>query len=453
LCGNHLGDWLMTLSIADPLALLDRVRRLFGERRALVRRRRALLASPAAADLPLSLSGARFSLVGLSELRIQLGDRWPELSNRVHDLAEAVIRRHLTRGDVFDAHGDDGYVILFTQLSQVQAEFKCRVIAKEIAAKLLGADWPGRSAEALVFELEETALGAPSFERALGEAIARGRPVMAEVTVPGSGARVACNAAGPGSVPMEAVAERQASPAFKPIVRDRADVAYTPIWEFGAAALLRFRLAQQPFDVAAGGGSDAAKADIAALAQALFDVSRLAAVGRRLSVICPVHFSTVLREGSRVQISRMLRAATPSTRKLVTLEVVIEEHDSDWISSLERAWTSMPGTPVASVPLQASAVPVRRSQLVRHLNLALADDFSANKAGIGVLGAFVQKAERVGLTCGVAGLRTRAAVLAASAAGFAQLAGSAVHRDIGALGKVTHFDLKSLYRDLLPQAS
>ena len=36
---------------------------------------------------------------------------------------------------------DDGYVVLFAQLTKIEADFKCRVIAKEIGAKLLGSDW------------------------------------------------------------------------------------------------------------------------------------------------------------------------------------------------------------------------------------------------------------------------------------------------------------------------
>jgi len=244
---------------------------------------------------------------------------------------------------------------------------------------------------------------------------------------------------------------RHAAPALTPIDRERRDVAYTPIWDFGAEALLRFRLARRAPD-AATGASDAAKADIAALTQALFDVGRLADLGRRLPVICPVRLDTVLREGSRAQIGRMLRDATPSARKLVTLEVVIGEDDGDWLGSLERAWTSMPGAPMASVPLQAGAIPARRSELVRRLNLALPDSFSADKTGFGLFGAFVQKAERAGFACGVLGLRSRPAVLAASAAGFTQLAGPAIHADVAALGQATHFELMSLYRDLLPQA-
>ena len=444
------------------LGLLERVRRLFADRRARGSVRAGATRIPLA-ERDISISGARFSLVGLGELRAQLGDRWPELSTRVHELAEAVIQRHLTRGDVFDRHGEDGYVILFTQLTQLQAEFKCRVIAKEIAGKLLGADWVGRTAEGVVFDLPEAALGAPSFEKALDEAIARGRPVSEDVTAPIAAPGAKPPPAGPAPQtlaigPLIAVreAESDARPrapahALKPIERDRGSVAYTPIWEFGAEALLRFRLAARPVPADAG-ASDIAKADIDALAKALFDVGRLAAVGRRLPVICPVRLDTVLRDVWRTQIGRMLRDAPPAARKLVTLEVVVGADDGDWIGSLERGWASMSGALQAAVPLKASAVPARRSERVRCLTLALADDFAANKAGIGLLGAFVQKAERAGYVCAVSGLRTRAAVLAATAAGFRQLSGPAIHRDVAALGQATHFDLKSLYRDLLPQA-
>jgi hypothetical protein len=82
----------------------------------------------------------------------------------------------------------------------------------------------------------------------------------------------------------------------------------------------------------------------------------------------------------------------------------------------------------------------------------LPDDFSATKAGFAALGAFVQQAERAGMTCGVLGLRTRPAALAATAAGFRQLSGPAIHPDVPSLSQAVRFDLRSLYRDLLPGA-
>ena len=183
----------------------------------------------------------------------------------------------------------------------------------------------------------------------------------------------------------------------------------------------------------------------------LFDLSRLLQLGRRLHpVICPVHLETLQRDGWCAQIARMLRSAPPPLRRLITLEVVAgPECGGDWMRSLETAWRA--GRPIA-VSLSGPAIPTISSSLVGHLNLALAEGFAATKPGIEALGAFVQRAERAGMTCGVLGLRTRAAALAATAAGFGQLSGPAIHADVTSLGQAIHFDLKSLYRDLLPQA-
>jgi hypothetical protein len=435
-----------TLQVAKKTTLLDRLRRLFGDDRARAAARSSTSAPHPGRPNGGAISGARFSLVGLADVREQLGDRWPQLSARVHDLAQAVIQRHLTRGDVFDTHGDDGYVVLFTQLTQVQAEFKCRVIAKEISTKLLGADWAGPSTDGLVFELPEAALRAPSFDDALDEAISRGRPVVsAEVGGPPVAAR---------SLLMTRAAGNPAAGihAMRPVPRERNAPAYTPVWDFGVEALLHFRFNPPPqasadtSPVLAG-----AKSDIAALNQVLFDVSRLTQVGRRLPVICPLHLETLLRDSWRAQIARMLRSAPAPLRRLVTLEVIVgAECGPDWIRSLETAWRTLSGRPVARVSLSGPKVPTMSSSLVGHLNLMLADDFSATKAGFDALGAFVQQAERAGMSCGVLGLRKRPAALAATAAGFRQLSGPAIHADVPSLGQAVHFDLQSLYRDVLP---
>jgi len=364
-------------------------------------------------------------------------------------LAQAVIQRHLTRGDVFDAHGDDGYVILFTQLTQVQAEFKCRVIAKEISTKLLGADWAGPSTDGLVFELPEAALRAPSFEAALDEAISRGRPVIsAQVGGPPVAARALAAAPAGGGAGESAASLR----AMRPAPPERIASGYTPVWDFDIEALLHFRFNPPPAALEdAGAVMAGAKSDIAALNKVLFDVGRLTQVGRRLPVICPVHLETLLRDSWRAQIARMLRSAPPPLRRLVTLEVVVgAERGPDWIRSLENAWSTLSGRPVARVSLSGPKIPAMRSGLVDHLNLMLPDDFAATKAGFDALGAFVQRAERAGMSCGVLGLRERPAALAATAAGFRQLSGPAIHADAPSLGRAVRFDLRSLYRDVLP---
>jgi hypothetical protein len=447
----HLARLAMeTVHPGEKTTLLERVRRLFVIGRAHSGRASSVTPSRSAPSDAESVAGAHFSLVGLGELREQLGERWPKLSARVHELAETVIRRHLTRGDVFDAHGEDGYVVLFTQLTEAQAVFKCRVIAKEIAAKLLGADWAGQSTDGLVFELPVTALDATSFEGALAEAITNGKPVIsakAQAPVPASATTPA-----PEDEPPRP--PRPASHELKPIPHDRATAGYTPVWDFGVGALLHFRFnaisRETPAEVSDLGN---AKTDLAALNKVLFDLGALTQIGRRLPVICPVHLETLLRDAWGAQIARMMREAPPSLRRLVTLEIVAAaDCRPDWIRALESVWGSMSGRPVARISLAGPKIPSMSSSLVGQVNLMLPDDFSATKAGIKVLTAFVQQAERVGMTCGVLGLRSRATTLAATAAGFQQLSGPAIHPDVASLSQAIRFDLKSLYRDLLPDA-
>ncbi|HZZ88170.1 MAG TPA: hypothetical protein VFE13_07520 [Caulobacteraceae bacterium] len=439
-----------TPDLARKPTLLERLRGLLPSGRLAPRVRATSRSRPFHGDED-AIAGAHFSLVGLADLREQLGERWPQLAARVHDLAEAVIRRHLSRGDVFDAHGEDGYVILFTQLTEAQAEFKCRVIAREIAAKLLGADWAGGQAtDGLVFELPVAAMSAPSFEAALDEAIARGRPVISAKSA--SPPRLAPVPQPDDEAPR---APRPAAHALVRLPRDRTTMNYTPVWDFAIGALLHFRF-NGPGRAAANETSilSAAKSDLASLNQVLFDAGRLTQAGRRLPVICPVHLETLLREGWHAQVAKMLRSAPAPIRKLVTLEVVAAaDSRPDWVRSLEGVWGSLPGRPVGRVSPSGPAVPSMSSNLLRHLNLMLPEDFAATKSGIDMLGSFVQQAERVGMTCGVLGLHARAGALAATAAGFRQLSGPAIHADVASLSQAIRFDLKTLYRDLLPAAS
>lgn len=432
---------------AGKTTLLERVRQLFTSRRA---QSAPGSRSRAAALVGESVAGAHFSLVGLGALKEQLGERWPQLAARVHELAEAVIRRHLTRGDVFDTHGEEGYVILFTQLTETQAEFKCRVIAREIAAKLLGADWAGQSTDGLVFQLPVTALSAASFDDALGEAIAGGRPV---ISAPAQSPLVA-TAAEPAPPAERPRAPHPPSHALVPMQRDRQAASYTPVWDFGVEALLHFRFNAPDRAVESEASIlGNAKTDLAALNKVLFDLSRLTQAGRRLPVICPVHLETLLRDGWSAQVWRMLRSAPAPLRKLVTLEIVAAaDCKPDWLRALEGVWSSAAGRPVACLSLAGPGVPSMSSNLVSHINLMLPEDFSATKSGIEALGSFMQQAERVDMTCGVLGLRSRTTALAATAAGFRQLSGPAIHPAVASLSQAVHFDLKSLYRDLLLRA-
>ena len=100
-----------------------------------VSRHRAAAERPAEAVVPV----CSFRMVGLAEVQARLADRWPALAERVHATARSVIQRHLVRGDVFDQDGDDGYMVLFATLGADEAEFKSRIIGREIVEPLSNA--------------------------------------------------------------------------------------------------------------------------------------------------------------------------------------------------------------------------------------------------------------------------------------------------------------------------
>jgi hypothetical protein len=409
-----------------------------------------------------SVHGARLSLVGLGDLRAHLGDRWPELSERVHSLAQVVIARHLTQGDVFDAHGDDGYVVLFAQLTKLEADFKCRVIAKEIAAKLLGSDWDRLAAvDGVSIEIGRQAVATGDFDQALSAAIARGAPMPREdprSPAPPSPAPSA-RAITPSTRPIRPAAPMQHTESARIVVEKPQAAApaapeqgegYDPIWDFRVQALLHFRLSQRAVDDDLAEAA-AAELDFASLSKVLFDLEQLTRLGRRLPVVCPVNASTINHKAWRDQSVRMLRDFPAPLLKLVTLEVMVARaSDQGWPGRLDAVCKALPARCVVRVGPDADLSGLARARSIGQINLELPAEFPDGKGAIASLEAFVRQGEAAKLPCGILGLRTRALTLAASAAGFGQLSGPAVHPAVPALGHAVQFDLTSLYRDLLP---
>ena len=80
----------------------------------------------------------KVQLVGLTEVRATLGERWPAVAERSFQTAENILRKHLGPTDVFSRTADDGFLVCFSELDETEAQFKARTIAAEIREKLVG---------------------------------------------------------------------------------------------------------------------------------------------------------------------------------------------------------------------------------------------------------------------------------------------------------------------------
>ncbi len=90
-------------------------------------------------DKPQLVAG-KLQLVGLDEVKQALGDKWPAIADKAFTTAERVIEKHMRPGDIFRRSQEDGYLVLFANLTETEAQFKARAIADEIKERLTGAD-------------------------------------------------------------------------------------------------------------------------------------------------------------------------------------------------------------------------------------------------------------------------------------------------------------------------
>jgi PAS domain S-box-containing protein len=87
---------------------------------------------------PGALVAGKLQLIGLADVRAELGDKWPQISDQVFSLADRILRRHLISGDVVQRTTDDGFLVCFKDLSEQEANLKAIEIAQEIRDRLIG---------------------------------------------------------------------------------------------------------------------------------------------------------------------------------------------------------------------------------------------------------------------------------------------------------------------------
>jgi hypothetical protein len=370
-----------------------------------------------------------FRMVGLELVQAQLADRWPALAEKVHATARSVIQRHLVRGDVFEQHGEDGYLVLFATLGPDEAEFKSRIIAREIVERLLG-EAPGAAA-GLDIAVQCAAIPAQALvdgdvKSVLGQAL--------QATESRSGLATSKDDAAEGA--------KSAS----------ASHLYSPVWDTRQMTLLHFR-AHTPrpaaeFDDRAR-EVQAYQADLALLRAVALDLQVLTAEGRRLPVTVAIDHASLASNSQRASLIQALAAIPGAARKILALEISVSA-DGFWTygckSFLEMIRPLGVGL-AARVRLDdVQAMPPAEGLKCVATDLAARSGHEA--ASLRLLAVFGALARAQGHECAAYGLKSRALVLGAIGAGFRYVSGAAVHPDVNGLATALRFEPIDLYADV-----
>lgn len=77
-------------------------------------------------------------LLGLTELKQDLGDKWPELRGRILNSLERIITTRISKKDVFFSRSDEEHIIVFSNASENAARLTCAKILQELSEQYLG---------------------------------------------------------------------------------------------------------------------------------------------------------------------------------------------------------------------------------------------------------------------------------------------------------------------------
>ncbi|MFX4222219.1 MAG: hypothetical protein ACMVO3_15260 [Thalassobaculum sp.] len=86
-----------------------------------------------------ALIAGNVQMLGFEALKERFGDSWEGIKDKVHLLAEGIIKKHISASDVFLLMNDEKFVVLFGKASRPEADATARKIAQDVNAKLSGA--------------------------------------------------------------------------------------------------------------------------------------------------------------------------------------------------------------------------------------------------------------------------------------------------------------------------
>lgn len=123
-----------------------------------------------------ALLAGNIQLLGFEHVSASFGDKWPKVKARVHLLTESIIKKHISRDDIYVLANDEQFIVLFAKTDTALAERRAKRISDEVNRTLHGFNdgTEGLSAKAVVFEVPakepETLASAEDLSKSVEEA-------------------------------------------------------------------------------------------------------------------------------------------------------------------------------------------------------------------------------------------------------------------------------------------
>jgi len=442
--------------------------------------------------------GSRLQLIGLGRVKATLGERWPKMAERVRNVARSIIDKHLVSGDIYEEQGEDGFLVLFAQLSPGDARFKSEAICREIERRLIGsnlAEVSACAAEIVMLEVDRDPVGLPDWGRGesrdAADAAKRATPMRRRTdflpqtavseanrdSLPVRAHTIAANAASqaaarqgqrtqsqtppetptPPATPARVERPRTVQVDAPVRMRRHTDIDwfYRPVWDFQHSTLIMFTLfpgelnAQgQLAGINSLGTEFVADVDLAGISKCVTDLSALSASGRRLPILAQIHHGTIENGRQRAFFVDTVKNIPAECRKLISLEIIgcpaggLNFGMSGFVSAVRAVGLHM----ALQVNPQWTDFSGLEQAGIEIVTIDATELKTPEAARMTAFELFADRAADAKLQSAVWGLKTRSLVLAAASAGVRYLSGSAIAEDVPVLTNALRFSSIDLYR-------
>jgi hypothetical protein len=248
------------------------------------------------------LMAGTVQMLGFAQLRERLGPAWEQVRERVHGLAESVIKQHLTSGDLFLKVSDERFIVLFDQASREQGEAKARAVATTLEQRLGGAGEHGSliQVRAVAIQLDPklppAALATP---QALAQSVQKAEHDSE-------------------------VAERQAFARIAATLK----IAYWPVANLKKRLISMYDAAMpeladgQAPQSPGGTGTFLCELDCFALAKAAEVLARAHLPRHKAVLMAPIHYDTLAARGHRTRYVEVCKALPKGSSRRLLLQIV-----------------------------------------------------------------------------------------------------------------------------------
>lgn len=408
----------------------------------------------------------QLNIIGLEKVSDPFGEKWNRVAPKGMQIAEGVLRTHLTQTDIAVSLGNLGYLILFKNLTRNEADIKAAMIAAEIANRLLGGIQ--EADDVSIVSVNETPEGDILLEEKTlldvvttqaSEQVDKLQNDVSERDATGPKWKDAAHTKRKQENPP---ARPSQSPEFKPSLED-IQFVYKPLWDVRRKVLSTYWC--QPvaknalgnpvfgYDIYAecGANNDYPELDLLTLKAASQTLEDLHGRGRRVLLATPVHSQTLLSMKEFTKFRQFCQSMDDDLLRdlIFELQGVTDVSAHRNVLELVSALKSLGRAVVLPVNLNRTHFEELRS---RGFDTVAADvsAFEGDEVQLmKLMDTFVAGASHAGLRTVAHSIQTINLATLAVAAGFDYVEGEAVHETVDHPEHVFRYKSDDLFAKLM----